>query len=366
MARKRQRAGAATAKKEGLPPGTTVYTGPLVEASVETTVFHYTKTGIKEFVPTDLAEVGACRAAGGITWVNVSGIHHVPTIETVCAAFGVHPLAVEDICNVGTRAKAEEYADHLYLVVKMLTLEKDAPGDETLGGSIHTEHTSIVIGKGYVLTFQEQHEGDVFDTVRRRLRDPRSRLRSFGADYLAYTLIDAVVDHYFSVLEWIGDKAEELEDAILARDDAKQLSRIYLLRRELTYFRKQVWPLRDGLSLLMRSDVGEISRDVRPFLRDVHDHVVQVVETIELYRELVLGLVDLHMTHVSNKMNEVMKLLTIISTIFIPLTFIAGVYGMNFEYMPELTWKYGYAGVWVVMLVAAGCMIGWFRHKRWL
>jgi magnesium transporter len=360
MARRRKRQ-VSQSKKEGLPPGTPVYVGEFTDASVAVTVFNYDRDHLREFTATDLAELSNCRSAHRITWVNVSGIHRVETVDAVCKAFGVHPLAVEDICSTETRPKAEEYEDHLYLVVKMLTVDKEAEGEH-----IHAEHTSVVVGERFVLTFQEEHEGDVFDVIRKRLRDPRARIRQQGADFLAYALIDAVVDHYFSVLEWIGDRAESLEELVLARQHPSQLAQIYWLRREITYFRKQVWPLRDGLGLLMRSDNKRISRDVVPFLRDVHDHTVQVVESVDLYRELVLGLVDLYMTTASNKMNEVMKLLTVIATIFIPLTFVVGVYGMNFDHMPELHWRYGYYLTWAAMIAVASTMVAVFRYKRWI
>lgn len=359
MARRRKRI--SQSGKEGLPPGTPVYVGEIRDESVDITVFNYDRDHIREFVAKDLAELSECRATHRITWVNVSGIHKVEIVDQVCKAFGVHPLAVEDICSTETRPKSEEYDDHLYLVVKMLTVDRDVTG-----AHIHAEHTSIVIGERFVLTFQEEHKGDVFDAVRRRLRDPRARMRQLGADYLAYAIVDAVVDHYFAVLEWVGDQAEELEEKVLARPEPAQLAAIYWLRREITFFRKQVWPLRDGLGLLMRSDSRRISKEVVPFLRDVHDHTVQVVESVELYREIVLGLVDLYMTNVSQKMNEVMKVLTVIATIFIPLTFVVGVYGMNFEYMPELTWRYGYFLTWAVMITLTATMLGVFRHKRWI
>ena len=349
-----------SALKRGLAPGTVVYTGHRAADQVKVHAFHVFQGALREFEPGDLAELAPCRA-GGVLWVDVSGIHHVETVEAVCRAFGVHPLAVEDICSVETRPKAEEYGDHLYLVVKMLLV-----GQEDGRRVVQNEHTSIVLGNGYVLTFQEQHQGDVFEGVRKRLRDGKSRLRTSGADFLAYSLIDAIVDGYFAVLESAGEHAERLEDELLTRDREALLEDIYLLRRELLYLRKQVWPLRDGLQQLLRADSALISPGVRPFLRDVHDHTVQVAESIELYRDMVLGLVDLHMTHVSNRMNEVMKLLTLISTIFIPLTFIVGVYGMNFDNMPELHWRWGYLGVWGLLLVTAGVMAVWFRRRQWL
>ncbi len=359
MAKRRRRH--HQSKKEGLPPGTPVYIGEVRDATVAITVFDYDATHVHEFTATDLAQLSDARISHRVTWVNVSGIHKVEIVEQVCQVFGVHPLAVEDICSTETRPKAEEYTDHLYLVVKMLTVEQ---GDE--GARINAEHTSIIVGERFVLTFQEEHEGDVFDNVRKRLRDDRARIRSLGADFLAYALVDAIVDHYFAVLEWVGDQAEALEDQVLANSAPSQLSAIYWMRRELTFFRKQVWPLRDGLGLLMRSDGKRMSAEVVPFLRDVHDHTVQVVESIEVYREIVLGLVDLYMTTVSNRMNEVMKVLTVIATIFIPLTFVVGVYGMNFDNMPELHWQYGYFLTWGVMLAVVVTMLSVFRYKRWL
>jgi magnesium transporter len=252
----------------------------------------------------------------------------------------------------------EDYGEYLFLTLKMLSFGRT----ET---EISTDQTSIVLGKNYVLTFEER-EGDVFDPVRERIRTGRGRIRSLGSDYLAYALIDAIVDNYFVILEKLGEKLEDLTNEVVGGRGGRTLATIYLLKRELIYLRKAVWPLREAISALYRGGTALIAETSEPYLRDLYDHTIQIIDTIESLRDLLSGMLDIYLSSASNRLSQVMKVLTMIATVFIPLTFIAGVYGMNFKYMPELEWRWGYPFVWLVMVGLAVTMLILFRRKRWL
>jgi len=265
---------------------------------------------------------------------------------------------MEDVLDTTQRPKSEDFDDHVFLVLKMLKLN---------GGdlSLDAEQVSMVLGSNFVLTFQER-PGDVFESVRERLRSNKGRIRKMGADYLAYSLMDAIVDNYFLILEKLGDKIEILEEEVVGNPDPGVRREIYALKRELIFLRRSVWPLREVISALERGESSLFTPATLLYMRDVYDHTIQVVDTLESYRDTVSGLVDLYMSSISNRMNDIMKVLTIIATIFIPLTFIAGIYGMNFEFMPELKWRFGYPAAWALMLSMAAVMFSFFRNKRWL
>ncbi|HDR46993.1 MAG TPA: magnesium/cobalt transporter CorA, partial [Geoalkalibacter subterraneus] len=308
----------------------------------------------------DYPDAASClplRDTDSISWINVEGLHQVEVIETLGQGFGLHPLVLEDILNTDQRPKVEIYDDYIFIVVKMLLYDTEHEG-------VRTEQVSLVLGKNFVISFQECH-GDVFDGVRERLRHGR-RIRFLGSDYLAYALIDAIVDSHFFILEKIGEEIEQLEDELLADPSPESLNQIHRLRREMILLRKSVWPLRELVSELSREDTPMVSRETGVFLRDVYDHCIQVIDTVETFRDLLGGMLDLYMSNVSNRMNEVMKVLTLIATIFIPLTFIAGVYGMNFEYMPELSWKWAYPAVWGIMIGVGIGLVFLFKKKNWL
>jgi len=293
-----------------------------------------------------------------VTWINVDGLHEIDVIEKIGVHFGIHPLVLEDILNTGQRTKAEDFENYIYIVLKMLVF------DETVD-HITAEQVSLILGPHFLISFQEK-EGDVFDFVRERIRKARGRIRKSGCDYLAYALMDAVVDHYFAILEKLGDKIELIEDQLLEKPTPRILEDIHHLKREIIFFRKQVWPLREVISSLIKEPSELIQETTHIFLRDVYDHTIQVIDTIESFRDVLSGLSDLYLSTVSNRMNEVMKVLTIMATIFIPLTFIAGIYGMNFEFMPELKWRWAYPGLWVMLILIFVAMMAWFKKKKWI
>ncbi len=293
-----------------------------------------------------------------VTWINVNGLHEVERIEKFGLHFGLHPLTLEDIVNTGHRPKSEEFENYEYIVLKMLTY------DENLD-QILAEQVSLILGPHYLISFQEI-EGDVFEYVRERIRKGKGRIRGLGCDYLAYALIDAIVDHYFLVLEKIGDKIELLEVDLLEEAQAEILQSIHQLKREMIFFRKQIWPLREILAALMKEGTSFFQETAQHYLRDLYDHTIQVMDTIESFRDILSGLQELYLSTVSNRMNEVMKVLTIMATIFIPLSFIAGIYGMNFEYMPELKWHWAYPALWGILITLSVGMLAWFKKKKWL
>lgn len=345
-------------KQPGVAPGTPVHTGQRRVAEVRFGLFEYNKNDFQERMPTSVAECLPLARPGFVTWLNVEGLHDVEQLRSLGERAGIHPLVLEDIVSIGQRPKMEEYDEQLYIVLRALEY------DET-HAQIVEEQISIVLGRNYVLSFQEQ-PGDSFDPVRARIRTSKGPLRDRPADFLAYALIDAIVDNYFKVVEKVGDRLEALEDDVVGDPAPAVIADIHHMRRELLVMRRAVWPLRDVLSSLVREQSDLISDPTRVFLRDVYDHTVQVIDTVETMRDLLSSLMDLYLSTVSNRMNEIMKVLTIIATLFIPLTFIAGVYGMNFEHMPELRWRWGYPAVLLLMAIAAGAMILYFRRKSWL
>jgi magnesium transporter len=301
------------------------------------------------------------------TWIQVRGLHDIGKLKTVWDYFELHPLIQEDIVSTSQRPKVEHYTNSVFVVLRMIKKNHNPNGDY----SLQTEQISIVLGENYVLSFQESDE-PIFEPVMKRLELESTRLRKYGPDYLAYSLIDTIVDHYFNALDDIGEAIEHVEEQILSEHDSEQLQKIHALRRDLIYFRKSVWSLRDGINSLIRDDLPLISTEVKVFLRDVYDHIVQVIDNIETNREMIFGLFDMYMSGLSNRMNEVTKVLTIIATIFIPLTFIAGIYGMNFDpdvspfNMPELNWYYGYPLTLFLMAVLSGFMLWYFKRKGWI
>lgn len=296
-----------------------------------------------------------------VTWINVEGLGDAHTIRKLGEIFGFHRLALEDVINVHQRAKVDEFGDHLYVVVRMVDNEERT----------RTEQLSVFLGTNYVLMFQE-YPGDCFRAVRDRIRKKLGRIRTAGPDYLMYALLDTNLDSYFPYLEEVGENLETLEDEVLSNPKRETVSKIHNVKRELLSLRRAVWPQRDALQTLFRETHPLITRETQLYLRDGYDHVIQIIDLIETYRELGSDLIDIHLSSASNRMNEVMKLLTIISTIFIPLTFIVGLYGMNFRTnlspwnMPELEWYWGYPFVWGVMLATTGIMLYIFRRRGWL
>jgi magnesium transporter len=298
------------------------------------------------------------RDTSTVTWINIDGLANTDVIEKIGRYFSIHPLILEDLLNTSQRPKMEDLEDYLYLNLKMLML----PGAI---GEIKVEHVSFIIGKNYLISFQESI-GDVFDPVRERIRKDGGRVRKNGPDYLAYALIDNIVDNYFLVMEKIEEWVEALEEELVVNATQETLPKINRLKKDMLFLRKSVWPLREMILTLERSDSPLIRDDTRIYLRDVYDHAIQVIDTLETFRDMVSGMIDIYLSSLSYKMNEIMKVLTLIATIFIPLTFVAGVYGMNFRYMPELYWEYGYYAVWGIMIAIVAIMLAYFRDRQWI
>lgn len=343
-------------KKAGLPPGSMVHIGEKKSEWVKITLIRYDKKIFTEKEIKKLKECGKVRNKKKVTWINVSGIHNTKAIEEIGKCFNLHPLLLEDIVNTDQRPKMEDYGGYIFIVLKMLYTNKN---------EIATEQVSLVLGPDFVLSFQES-EDDVFDIVRKRIRNGKGKTREMGPDFLAYSLIDAIVDHYFIILEETGEQVEELERRLVKEPERTILQRIYHLKGEMIFLRKAVWPLREVINLMLRSETKLITKTTDLYLRDVYDHTIQVIDTVETYRDTLSGMIDLYLSSISNRMNEVMKVLTIVGTIFIPLTFITGLYGMNFEYMPELESPYGYPAALLVMLLISLVMLIYFKKKKWI
>ncbi len=345
-------------RKTALPPGTLIYTGERKVEKVEIHLMDYDSEAIHEKELEDIEKAFPFKELPTMTWVNINGLHNVSVIEKLGKYFSIHPLILEDVLSVNQRPKMEESENILFVVLKMLRFNDDT-------NKVDAEQVSLIMGPNFLFTFQEK-PGDVFEPVRERLRQHKGRIRTQGTDYLAYALTDAIVDNYFLVLEKMGDRIEELEERLVQNPTDDILKTLHSLKREMIYLRKSVWPLREVLSGLERSESPLIQKSTDVYLRDVYDHTIQIIDTIVSYRDIISGMLDTYLSSISNKMNEVMKVLTIIATIFIPLTFIAGIYGMNFEYMPELGWKWSYPLVLLAMLGVGGIMIAYFRKKKWL
>jgi magnesium transporter len=345
-------------KKVGLPPGTLLHIGEKKAEKARITVIDYDEAQFQEREVETVEECFPFKDKPTVTWINIDGLHQVDIIEKIGNHFNIHPLTLEDIVNTEQRPKMEDYQDYIFVLVKMLSYVDEDNG-------IRPEQVSLILGSNFVISFQEK-QGDVFDPVRERIRKGKSRIRKTKADYLAYTLVDTIVDHYFLVLEKFGEEVEGMEEELVANPTPETFQVIHTLKSELIFLRKSVWPLREVASGLEREESPLIHKATRIFLRDVYDHTIQVIDTIETFRDLVSGMLDVYLSSVSNKMNEVMKLLTIIATIFIPLTFVAGIYGMNFKYMPELEWHWGYFAALFVMVGIVLLMVFYFKRKRWL
>lgn len=343
-------------KDIGAPPGTLHYTGEESGGKVRITLIEFNE---KEYFEQEFFDLSHCLThvkENMVIWINVEGVHHTSLIEKIGQLYNIHPLTLEDIVHIDQRPKFEDYDHYLVTILKMIKYETE----------IHGEQLSLVLLKNTVISFQEPQGGDAFDIIRNRLRQAKGRVRKLGADYLFYALLDAVVDWYFNAIEKIGDKVESLEEEIIHQPRKESLVELYNIKREVIYLRKQVWPLRDMINNLLRSETEFITANTQLFFRDLLDHSTRIIDTVETHRDLLSSMMDIYLSNNSNKMNEVMKVLTIMSSVFIPVTFIAGVYGMNFDYMPELKSPYGYAGVWAVMLGIMGGLFYYFKKKKWV
>ncbi len=346
-------------KNVGSPPGSFVYTGEKRTEEVRITVFDYNRSNFVEEEYSTAEKCGTFKDKETVTWINIAGLHDLEIVKTIGLQYDIHPLMLEDILDVDQRPKMEDLEERIYVVMKMLSYDENSE-------RIDNEQVSIILGKNFVLSFQEK-PGDVFDRIRDRIRTSRGRVRKMGADYLAYILIDAMIDNYFIIMEKIGDRVELLEEEILNNPASVTASAsIHALKRELIFLRRSVWPLRELIAGLERSESKLITKPILPYLRDVYEHTIQIIDSVESFRDMISGMLDVYLSSLSNRMNEVMKVLTVIATIFIPLTFLTGVYGMNFTHMPELGWRWSYPVVWGVMAGLGIIMFILFKRKRWI
>jgi magnesium transporter len=339
----------------GAPPGELFYSGKERTERVKLTLIQYNGTEYDEQEFFDLSELLKHKKEGLIKWINVDGIHKLELIEHIGKHYNIHPLTQEDIVHTESRPKYEDYDHYVVMIMKMLYFDS----------RVRSEHLSIVLFKDTVISFQEPHGGDAFDIIRTRLRQGKGRVRKMQADYLAYALIDAVVDWYFNVLEKLGERIEQLDEEITYDPHRRAILRLHDLKREMIYLRKQLWPAREMILNMVRNETDLISDSNDAYLRDLQDHIVRAIDTTESYRESLSGIMDVYLSNNSNKMNEVMKALTVISSIFIPVTFVVGVYGMNFKHMPELDSPYAYWIVWGIMLTIMIGMGIFFKRKKW-
>jgi magnesium transporter len=344
--------------KVGLPPGSLVHVGEKKAEEVKITMMDYDQTSFMEKEVENVEECFPFKETPTITWINIDGLHHVEIIEKLGKHFNIHPLIQEDILHTGQRPKMEDFDEYILIILKMLYYDNEED-------TVRSEQISIILTSNIVISFQEV-PGDVFNSLRERIRKGKGRIRRMGADYLAYALIDSIVDHYFILLEKFGEMIETLEEALAQDPQQETLQAIHNLKQEIIFLRKSVWPLREVISGLERAESPLIHDNISMYLRDVYDHTIQVIDSVETYQDILSGMLDLYLSSVSNRMNEVMKVLTIFASIFIPLTFMAGVYGMNFKFMPELEWRWGYPALWVGMATVATVLIIKFKRKKWL
>lgn len=348
----------------GSPPGTLTYVGRKTDAQVVVTILEFNEFDFSETRHTDVEADMLNVRNGMVRWINVEGVHDTDLVEKIGKIYDIHPLTLEDIVNTNQRPKFEEYENYLVNIMKMVYEEEcDKKGEDIF---VSEQLTILLMNKRTVISFQEADGGDVFDVIRTRIRQGKGRIRKAGADYLAYCLLDAVVDSYFTVLEHFGDEMEKMEDSLVGNPKQELIRKLHDLKRQMIFIRKAVWPMRDMVNNIERCESELITPATLIYLRDAHDHIVRVIDTVETYRDLLSGMMDLYMSSVSQRMNEVMKTMTIITTIFVPLTFIVGVYGMNFDIMPELRTEYGYYVVWCVMIFIVVLLFIFFRVKKWL
>ena len=344
--------------KVGLSPGSIVHIGEQKVDRVKIAVIDYNSEKLEVKEIEKLEDAYALRDSDTVSWINIVGLHDTDLLKDVGTHFGIHSLTLEDIVNTEQRPKVEIYDDYIFIVLKMIFYNKDLE-------KIDIEQVSIILGKNYVITFQEC-EGDIFDPIRHRIKSVKGRIRQRAADYLTYALMDVVVDNYFLILEYMGETIENLEGSVLEDPDKSIPSKIQHLKKEVLLLQKTLWPLREAINTLNKQETELVADTTFPYLQDLYDHTIQAVDRLDTSREMVSGIMELYQSTISNKMNEVMKVLTIVASIFIPLTFIAGIYGMNFENLPELKWTFGYFMVWGLMLLIGITSIIFFKKRKWL
>jgi len=347
-----------THQKVGLPPGTLVHTGDQKVEKARINIIDYDEARIEEKEVETVEECFPFRDSPSVTWINIDGVHDLELVGKIGEYFNIHPLTLEDIVNTGQRPKLEDFENHIFIVLKMLYCEP-------VKDEVEAEQVSLIVGSNFVISFQER-VGDVFNPVRERIRKGKGRIRRAGADYLAYALIDSIVDNYFVILEQLGEGIEDVEQELATNPTQDTLQNIRVFKKEMLFLRKSVWPLREVVNSLERGELALFHESTGIYLRDVYDHTIQIIDTVESYRDMLSGMLDVYLSSISNKMNEVMKVLTIFASIFIPLTFFAGIYGMNFTFMPELGWPWGYFAALGFMALVGISLVIYFRRKKWL
>jgi magnesium transporter len=351
-------------KKAGLPPGTPVHVGEKRSEAVKITIIDYDRDNFEIRETQTVEECFNYRDKAAVTWINLDGLHDVSFTENICNCFEIHPLIIEDILNTEQRPKIDIFDKYIFIVIKMHLWDENAK-------EIKVEQISLIFGNNFVLTFQEI-QGDVFEAVRERIKNGKGKIRGLKADYLAYVLIDTVIDSYFKVLENVGDEIENIEEELITNPIPQTLNKIHVLKREMIFLRKSVWPLREIINKLEREESSLIQDSTNIYLRDLYDHTIQIIDTVETFGDVISGMLDVYLSSVSNRLNEIMKILTTFAAIFIPLTFIVGLYGMNFNTqsspfnMPELNWYYGYPFALIIMVVVGISMFIFFKKKRWV
>jgi magnesium transporter len=345
-------------EKSGLPPGSLVHVGEVHEHEHKITVIDYSKDTLSQCTIKTIAELVPYKTTDTVTWVIIDGLKDVSIIDAIGQHFDIHGLILEDILNTHQRPKFEEFDDYLYIVIKALALSTDQ-------FNVEYEQVSLLLLNKFVFTFKEKPDA-LFDPLFGRLDNDKSQLRNLGTDYLTYVIMDSIIDEYFTLQDTFDELIENIEDELLTNPSAQTLATIQKIKRELIFLRRSVSPLRELLASIQRSESPLLNAKTKRYFGDVYDHVIRVTEAMESYRDLIAGMLDIYLSSVSNKMNETMKVLTVFASIFIPLTFIAGVYGMNFEYMPELKWRWGYPALWVVFIGVSVFLLRFFKKKNWL
>ncbi|MDD5192432.1 MAG: magnesium/cobalt transporter CorA [Candidatus Nanoarchaeia archaeon] len=326
------------------------------ENNTKVTIIDYDANKFKEREAKSIDECKWFKNTSTVTWIDTENTEIIKQLD---ACFGLHPLILEDIKNTNQRPKLEDFGDYIYMLIKMLSYNQQ-------DGTVEVEQISLILGKNFVISFQSGKKGDAFESVREKIRKSKGKIRKMGADYLVYRIIDAVIDNCFTVLEYLGERIELLEEELVSNPSTETIKRLHDLKREVIVLRRSVWPLREVINSLERGDSSLIKKSTKIYLRDIYYNAVQVMDNIETTRDILSEMIDIYLSSMSNKLNEIMKVLTIIATIFMPLTFVAGMYGMNFKFFPEIYWKYGYLFFWIIVILIASSMILYFKKKKWI
>lgn len=343
--------------KSGVPAGSLVHIGEKKVEKVEIRLINYDTQHYSDHSIKEIDECFGYKDSKATTWINIDGMHDTGIFKKLGDCFGIHPLILEDVLNTEQRPKVEDFKDYVYIVLKMIDYEENTK-------KISFEQVSIIFGKYYLISIQEKPL-KIYEELRKRLKNNAGNIRKTGTDYLAYLLLDLIIDNYFDVLEKTGERFEVIENKLIHLPSQKLLRSIYNLKRDMLFLRKSVWPLREVINRLERDEIALVKNNTRLYIRDIYDHTIQIIDTVETYRDMIAGMIDIYLSSISNRLNEVMKILTIISTIFIPATFIASIYGMNFRFMPEISWKWSYLVVWFIILGISISMVIYFKRKKW-